>query len=307
MTSRKFLGYRIGERGIEPNPNNIKVILDKEPPNSYKDMQKLTGCLVALNRFIFKSRERNFPFFKNLRRASKQQFHWDEECDRAFEELKEYLRSPKLLSRPEVNEELQLYLAVSDGEISNVLIREVKGTQKPIYYVSHVLHGAEENYPLIDKFTFIVVISARKLKIYFEAHPIKVITNQPLKRILANPPLSRRLTTWVIDLSEFEISYEPRTSIKAQALADFIIECTARTPQEVRGPSEGHPEPLPEWMLYVDGANNSKGSRVGLLICGPRGIEMEYALRFNFNKTNNETEYETTVVGLELVQSLGVQ
>ncbi|GAA0158212.1 hypothetical protein LIER_15299 [Lithospermum erythrorhizon] len=153
-----------------------------------------------------------------------------------------------------------LYLAVSDGAISSVLVRETRGTQKPIYYVSHVLHEAEENYPTIDKFSFAVLISARKLKIYFEAHPIKVITDQPLKRILASPALSGRLTTWAIELSEFDISYEPRASIKAQALTDFIVECTARPPQRVSGPEESRSELAPEWTLYVDGVKNINGS-----------------------------------------------
>ncbi|GAA0152817.1 hypothetical protein LIER_43196 [Lithospermum erythrorhizon] len=185
VTSGKFLGYMISERGTVQHPDKIKVLLDMKPPESYKDVQNLTGCLTALNRFISKSEERNMSFFKNLRRASWERFRWDDECVRAFEELKEYLGSPKLLSRPETNEELQFYLAVSDEAVSSVLIRE--GTQKPIYYVSHVLHRAEGNYQLIDTFAFAVVISARKLMIYFEYHPIKVITDQPLKKVLASP------------------------------------------------------------------------------------------------------------------------
>ncbi|GAA0147327.1 hypothetical protein LIER_07054 [Lithospermum erythrorhizon] len=80
VTSGKFLGYMISERGIQPNPDKIKVLLDMEPPAGYKDIQKLTGCLAALSRFISKSGERNLAFFKNLRRASKEDFTWDEEC-----------------------------------------------------------------------------------------------------------------------------------------------------------------------------------------------------------------------------------
>ncbi|GAA0156632.1 hypothetical protein LIER_14081 [Lithospermum erythrorhizon] len=264
---------------------------------SYKDVQKLIGCLAALSRFISKSGERNLSFFKNLRRASKETFHWDEE----------YLGSPKLLSRPEPKEELQVYLAVPEGAITSLLVRETEGTQKPIYYVSHVLHGDEENYPTINKFAFAVLISARKLKVYFEAHPIKVIKDQPLKRILASPAISGRLTTWAIELSEFDISYVPRASIKAQALADFIVECTARPPQRIRGLKESRLEPMPAWTVYVDGAKNSKGSGAGLLIRGPNGIEMEYVIRLSFKATNYEAEYEALVAGLELVQSLGVR
>ncbi|GAA0154370.1 hypothetical protein LIER_12368 [Lithospermum erythrorhizon] len=136
--------------------------------------------------------------------ASKELFLWDSECDKAFKELKDYLGSPKLLTRPEGIEELQLYLTVSEGAVSSVLVKEKESTQKPISYVSHVLHGAEESYPLIDKFVFAIVITAKKLKAYFESHHIKVLTDQPIKRITSNPSLTGRLTTWAIELSEFE-------------------------------------------------------------------------------------------------------
>ncbi|GAA0145454.1 hypothetical protein LIER_05643 [Lithospermum erythrorhizon] len=78
----------------------------------------------------------------------------------------------------------------------------------------------------------------KQLKPYFEAHPIVVVTDQPLKRILTNPALSGRMTTWAVELSEFDITYVPRTSIKAQVLADFVIECTARQPLRIDGPKE---------------------------------------------------------------------
>ncbi|GAA0187274.1 hypothetical protein LIER_34562 [Lithospermum erythrorhizon] len=66
VTSGKFLGYMISERGIKPNPDKIKALLEMKPPNIFKDIQKLMGCEAALSRFISKSNERNLPFFKNL-------------------------------------------------------------------------------------------------------------------------------------------------------------------------------------------------------------------------------------------------
>ncbi|GAA0145613.1 hypothetical protein LIER_36150 [Lithospermum erythrorhizon] len=130
--------------------------------------------------------------------------------------------------------------------------------RKPIYYAIYVLHGSEENYSIIDKFAFALVISTRKLKAYFESHPIKVIIDQPLKRILTSPVLFGRMTTWAIELSEFEITYEPRTSIKAHALKDFVIECTTRKPPRVSGATElSEPAKNPEWVVYVDGERNS--------------------------------------------------
>ncbi|GAA0157622.1 hypothetical protein LIER_14851 [Lithospermum erythrorhizon] len=90
VTSGKFLCYMINERGIESNPDKIKSLLEMKPPNKFLGyIQKLTRCLVALRRFISKSGERNLPFFKNLRKASPtKKIHWDDECNKAFEDLK---------------------------------------------------------------------------------------------------------------------------------------------------------------------------------------------------------------------------
>ncbi|GAA0154140.1 hypothetical protein LIER_12209 [Lithospermum erythrorhizon] len=113
----------ISERGIEPDPEKIKALLEIKPPSSYKDIHKLTGCLAALSRYISKSGKQNLPFFKNLRKASTSKFHWDDECNKAFEDLKRYLGSPYLLSYPKEGEELQVYLAIEEGAISSVLVK----------------------------------------------------------------------------------------------------------------------------------------------------------------------------------------
>ncbi|GAA0154604.1 hypothetical protein LIER_43282 [Lithospermum erythrorhizon] len=250
VMSGRFLGYMISKRGIEPNPDKIEALLMMRPPNNYKEVQKLTRCLAALNRFISKLGERILRFLNNLRCMSKENFSWDEDSKEAFEELKRYLGSPQLLSRPEVGEQLQLYLTISDVAVSSVILREVEGVQKPIYYVSHVLRYAEERYPIIDKAAFTLVISTRKLKAYFESHPIQVVTNQPLKRVLSSPSLSRQLTTCVIELSEFEISYVPRTSVKVHALVDFVTECTARPPPIIQGPrADDQSLAKPDWVI----------------------------------------------------------
>ncbi|GAA0140562.1 hypothetical protein LIER_01882 [Lithospermum erythrorhizon] len=93
-------------------------------PKSYKEVQRLVGCLLALNIFISRLGDRKLSFFRKLRQASREEFLWDEECAKAFEELKDYLGSPKILTQPEGKEELQLYLAISKGSLNKVLIRE---------------------------------------------------------------------------------------------------------------------------------------------------------------------------------------
>ncbi|KAK3010982.1 hypothetical protein RJ639_011172 [Escallonia herrerae] len=152
-------------------------------------------------------------------------FEWTEECQKSFEELKRYLSSPPLLTKPVTSEDLFLYLSISEVAVSTVLIREEEGKQRPVYYISKVLQDAETRYPRIDKVALALVTSARKLRPYFQSHTIVVLTDQPLGKVLQNPDASGRLVNWSVELGEFDIKYQPRTAIKAQALSDFVVEC----------------------------------------------------------------------------------
>jgi hypothetical protein len=150
VSSGKFLCYMVSSRGIEANFDKIQAILEMQSPKTTKQLQQLTGGLAALNRFISRSTDKCLPFFKILRKA----FEWSDECEEAFSQLKNYLTSSPLLSRIVPGEVLYLYLAVSPMAISTALIREDKGIQKPVYFVSKALHRAEERYPQIEKLAF---------------------------------------------------------------------------------------------------------------------------------------------------------
>ncbi|KAL0329723.1 UNVERIFIED_CONTAM: Gag-Pol polyprotein [Sesamum radiatum] len=130
----RFLGYMISERGIEANPEKINAIMDMSPPKSIREVQKLAGRLAALNRFISRSADKGLPFFKILRGGAK--FEWSTHGQEAFDELKKYLVSPPLLTKPETGETLYLYLAVSENAVSSVLVRQENREHLPVYYVS---------------------------------------------------------------------------------------------------------------------------------------------------------------------------
>jgi hypothetical protein len=140
VSSRKFLGYMVSNRGIEANPEKIQAVLDVQSPKNMKQLQQLTGRIVALNRFISRSIDKCLPFFKILRKA----FMWSDECEEAFNQLKKYLTSSPLLSRTVPREALYLYLAVSPIEGNATLIREERGVQKLVYFISKALRGAKE-------------------------------------------------------------------------------------------------------------------------------------------------------------------
>ena len=123
----KFLGYMVTYRGIEVNPDQIRAINSLQPPRNPKEVQKLTGMMVALNRFISRSAERCRPFFLLLHKWK--EFQWFEECVIAFQELKRYLSHPSIMSSPVVDEVLFAYIAVALYAISLVLIRVDSGIQ----------------------------------------------------------------------------------------------------------------------------------------------------------------------------------
>ena len=172
--SGKFLGYMVTHRGIKVNPDQIKAINSLQPPRNPKEVQKLTGMMAALNRFISRSAERCRPFFLLLHKWK--EFQWSEECVKAFQELKRYLSHPPIMSSPLVDEVLFSYLVVALHAISLVLIRVDDGVQRPVYYVSKSLNEAEVRYLPLEKAILAVVHATRKLPHYFQAHTVVVLT-----------------------------------------------------------------------------------------------------------------------------------
>ncbi|KAL0416782.1 UNVERIFIED_CONTAM: Retrovirus-related Pol polyprotein from transposon opus [Sesamum latifolium] len=211
----RFLGFMVTQQGMEANPNKIKVILDMGLPANIIEVQQLTGRIVALSRFISKFAEKGLPFFKTLRKVKN--FEWTEECQQAFEDLKTYLAKLPLLVKPIPGDTLYLFISSTAQAVSSVLVREEEGNQIHIYYVSKILNRAEGRYPPIEKMALALVITARKLRPYFLSYPMGVRTNTPLKQVLGKPEACGQLVKWVIELSEYDISYLPRTTIKAQA------------------------------------------------------------------------------------------
>ena len=154
----------------------------------------------------------------------------------------------------------------------------------------------------MEKLILALVTAARKLRPYFQAYTIEVPTEYPMKQVLHKPETSERLMKWAIELSEFDIRYKLKIVIKAKVLADFVMEFTSAEPaQNAQAMND-----LPIWKLSVDGASNAQGNGAGLILTSPEGIDIEYALRFGFQASNNEVEYEAVIAGLNLAHSLEV-
>ena len=154
-----------------------------------------------------------------------------------------------------------------------------------------------------------------KLRQYFQSHHITVLTDQPLKEVLQRITTSGRMVKWSIELSEYGLEFRPRKSIKAQALADFVAECSFQKPQKTEPQSAPacadqveEPQSQAEvWSIYVDGSSSPENSGACILLVGPDKEEFKYSIKFTFPITNNVAEYEALLVGLQLAKRIRVK
>jgi len=294
----KFLGFLLTERGIEANPDKCATILAMRSPTLVKEVQELTGRMAALSRFVSAGGDKGHPYFQCLRRNSR--FVWTAECEEAFLKLKEYLAAPPVLCKPQLGRPLQLYFVVTERAISSVLVQEQDRIQKTIYFVSKVLQGSEVRYQALEKAALAVVFSARRLRHYFQSFTVVVMTDLPIQKVLQKPDVAGRMVRWAVELSEFDVQYEPRGPIKGQVYADFVVELSSGSTQQ-----EG--EASFRWVLSVDGSSNQQGSEAGVILEGPSGMLIEQALRFAFKASNNQVEYEALIAVMLLAKEMGAQ
>ncbi|XP_074300827.1 uncharacterized protein LOC141632151 [Silene latifolia] len=187
-------------------------------------------------------------------KASKK-FEWTQEHKKAFRELKQYLSTRPLLSKPKQGEPMYLYLSVTEAAVSVVLVREHEGMQKPVYYISKSLLPAETRYTSLEKLILALVTASYKLRPYFESHTISVVSNYPLTTIMRKPELSGIMVKWSVHLSGYDLKFEPRKAIKSQALADVVSDFSPTLQEqavsEILTLSEAKEEQIP-WDQNVE-------------------------------------------------------
>jgi hypothetical protein len=159
----------VSKRGIQANPQKIEALRRMQPPATRKEVQRLTGRIASLNRFISRAAERSLPFFKVLRANAT--FQWGPEQQQAFDDLKKYLEDATVMTKPSPKAELLLYIAATNTAVSAVLVEERREAdalrQFPIYYVSKALSGSKLLYSEMEKMAYAVVMAKRKLRHYF--------------------------------------------------------------------------------------------------------------------------------------------
>jgi hypothetical protein len=183
-----LLGFVVSERSIEANPEKISAITDMGPIKNLKGVQRVTGCLTALSRFLARLRERNLPLYKLMKKSN--HFAWSPEAQEALDLLKEMLKSPPILTAPTAEDPMLLYISATTQVVSVALViereepRRSQKVQQPVYFISEVLSDSKTRYSQMQKLVYAILMPKRKLRHYFDAHPITVVSKYPLGEVI---------------------------------------------------------------------------------------------------------------------------
>jgi hypothetical protein len=171
------------------------------------------GCLAALSRFISRLGERGLPLYRLLRMTER--FTWTPETEEALGNLKALLTSAPILVPPATGEALLIYVATTTQVVSATIVveRQEEGhallVQRPVYFISEVLSETKIRYPQIQKLLYAVILTRRKLRHYFESHPVTVVSSFPLGEIIQCREASGRIAKWVVEIMGETISFAP--------------------------------------------------------------------------------------------------
>ncbi|XP_026419399.1 uncharacterized protein LOC113315320 [Papaver somniferum] len=273
MSSGKFLGYLMTHRGIEANPEKIRAIREMPSPRTKKEVQKLAGRLAALNHFISRSSDRFKPFFDVLNKAVN--FGWTDECEKAFDEIKQYLSTPPVLVSPKTGQPIGVYLAATENATY------FQGRQIIVYLeypLKRILERADDSSRLAIWSNFL-----RAYEIKYETRTTE--KGHALAALLEDFPVDDIKTV----AGEEEELFKPIESTTDQTRGESSMEVDT-------------PEPL--WTVFTDGSSNVGGAGVGRVILTPEGSRIEKATRLGFQASNNEAEYEAAIIGLKVVKQL---
>src|SRR3954467_10579350 len=216
------------------------------------------------------------------------------------------LSTSSILAAPIEKESMMLYIAATNRVISIVMVVEhpekdkAQPIQRPVYYISEVLSTSKQNYPHYQKMCYGVYMAAKRLKPYFQAHPIVVVSSAPLADIIGSRDATGRVAKWAIEIANHDIQYEPRTTIKSQALVDFLVDW-AETQYMPQLPGSDF------WRMHFDGSKMKSGLGAGVVLTSPRGDQLQYVLQIHFAASNNVAEYEALVHGIKFSKEIGIR
>ena len=272
VTSGKLLGHIVSERGIEVDPEKIMAILDMPAPRDEKEIRGFLGRLQHISHFIARLTYICEPIFRLLRKN--QPTVWNNDCQCAFEEIKECLLSPQVLVPPIPGRPLLLYFSVSDIALGCMLASlDDPGKERAIYYLSKRMLEYECKYIMTKCLYLALVWATRRLRHYVTEYSILLVSRlDPLRYLFDRPVLTGRLMRWLVLLTEFDIQYMTHKSVKGSIVADHLA-------LPVSDDKPINDDFLDEqfvlltsikgWQLYFDGAANQSGFGIGILLISP--------------------------------------
>uniref|UniRef100_A0A2N9IPC1 Uncharacterized protein n=1 Tax=Fagus sylvatica TaxID=28930 RepID=A0A2N9IPC1_FAGSY len=214
------------------------------------------------------------PLFKLLRKDVK--IKWTEDCQRAFDKIKEYLLNPPILVPPTPGRPLILYLTVQETSMGCMLGQqdETGKKEQAIYYLSKKFTEPETRYLLVEKTCCALAWASKKLRQYMLYYTTWLVSRMdPIKYIFEKPALTGKIARWQ----------------------------NSQTKDVMTVDEDNHGR----WKLYFDGAANAVGSGIGAVLVSPKGQQTPIAVKLGFDCTNNMTEYEACIVGLQAALEFG--
>jgi hypothetical protein len=202
VSAREFLGLLLHEGGIEVGKKSMKAIDKVVPPTNLKELQSLLGKINFVRRFISNLSQKLLPFSPLLRIKKDHKFVWGDKQQKAFNEIKEYMKEPPVLVPPQLNKPFKLYVAADTQTIGSALIQEFKGKERVVAYLSRKLLDPETRYSAVEKLCLCVYYSCTKFWHYLlNAECIVYSKFDVIKHTLSMPILNGRIDKWILALS----------------------------------------------------------------------------------------------------------
>nr|KYP59949.1 Retrovirus-related Pol polyprotein from transposon opus [Cajanus cajan] len=299
VTAGEFLGFIVHQKGIEVDRNKTKAIMETRPSSNKKELQSLLGKVNFLRRFISNLSGKTKVFSPLLRLKKEEEFLWEKEHQKAFEEIKAYLAHPLVIAPPSKGRQLKLYVSANYLSIAGMLAQDDDNSiERVIYYLSRILVGAEIRYTPLEKLCLSLYFACTKLKYYLRPFDVLVFCrSNVIKYMLGKPVLHSRIGKWALALTEYSLTFTPLKSTKGQVIVDFLVDHSKLTKQINYLTTK-------PWALFFDGSKHELGTGIGLLIISPEGIPTKVSLKTKKGYSNNETKYQALIVGLEILKEL---